>query len=74
MDVYLESVGAPSPQSRAQWVAWVITARLVAFVWFAAWWSRGQLTEAARPGLIMLQDGLIDWIDTVRSTTTAFHS
>lgn len=74
VDVYLESVGAPSPQSRAQWVAWVITARLVAFVWFAAWWSRGQLTEAARPGLIMLQDGLIDWIDTVRSTTTALHS
>ncbi|WP_207711780.1 phosphotransferase [Sulfobacillus harzensis] len=72
VDVYLESADAPSPQSRAQWVAWVITARLVAFVWFAAWWSRGQLTEAARPGLTMLQDGLIDWIDTVRSATTAF--
>lgn len=74
VDVYLKSADAPSPQSRAQWVAWVITARLVAFVWFAAWWSRGQLTAAARPGLTMLQDGLIDWIDTVRAATTGFLS
>ncbi len=72
VDVYLASADAPSSESHAQWVAWVITARLVAFVWFAAWWRRGQLTEAARPGLTMLQEGLVDWIDAVRPATTAF--
>lgn len=71
VDVYLKSADAPVPQSPARWVGWVITARLVAFVWFAAWWKRGQLTEAARPGLTMLQDGLVDWIDVVRSTAIA---
>lgn len=72
VDAYLSSVHVPKPQSRDRWVAWVITARLVAFVWFAAWWKRGQLTETARPGLTMLQDGLIDWIGTVRSHATKF--
>jgi hypothetical protein len=74
VDLYLKHADMPPPGSRAQWVAWVITARLVAFVWFAAWWSRGQLTEAARPGVSLLQDGLIDWIAMVRPATAAFLS
>lgn len=57
-----------------RWVAWVITARLVAFVWFAAWWRRGILKDAARPGLTMLQEGLVNWIGTVRPFVTAFLS
>lgn len=72
VDVYLKSADVRSPQGHAQWVAWVLTARLVAFVWFAAWWSRGQLTEAARPGLAMLQDGLVDWIRMVRPAVITF--
>ena len=72
MDAYLKSVAASPPQSRDRWMAWVITARLVAFVSFAAWWKRGQVTDAARPGLTMLQEGLVDWIGAVRPAVTPF--
>lgn len=73
VDAYLNRADAPrATQSRDEWVAWVITARLVAFVWFAAWWTRGQLTEAAQPGLTMLRDGLVDWIGAVRPAVTDF--
>ncbi len=72
VNLYLASPDVHPGQSRDEWVAWVITARLVAFVWFAAWWKRGQLTEAARPGLAMLQKGLCDWLDRVRPVLIAF--
>lgn len=71
VEAYLKAAPGQADSSD-RWVAWVITARLVAFVWFAAWWTRGQLTEAARPGLTMLQDGLVDWIGAVRPAVTAF--
>ena len=71
----VSSADAPASQSLTLWVhgsSRPVWWRLVAFVWFAAWWSRGQLMEAVRPGLTMLQDGLIEWIDTVRPAATAF--
>lgn len=72
VNFYLASPDVQPGQNPDEWVAWVITARLVACVWFAARWKRGQLTEAARPGLAMLQTGLRDWIDQVRPVLIAF--
>lgn len=65
--LYLKQTDSPLTESPSQWVRWVITARLVSFVRFAALWTQGRLTEAAQPGITMLQEGLMDWMDRVRS-------
>ena len=72
VQAYLKTAHVPQWSSIDRWVAWVITARLVACVWFAAWWTRGQLSEAGRPGLAMLQEGLVEWIGVVRPAVTEF--
>lgn len=74
VDRYWNAIGTKNPAGIERWVAWVISARLVAFVWFAAWYKRGRLTAAARPGLTMLQEGLVEWIEAVHSAVIPFCS
>lgn len=69
---YLCSLATPSAHSRDQWVAWVIYARLVSSIWFAAWWQRGQLTPAGRRGADLLRDRLIGWMDAVHPAVARF--
>lgn len=72
VEAYLKSLDTAHREHPDQWVAWVLSARLVAFIWFAAWWRRGQLTEAAGPGLKMLQEGLLEWIGMVRPAISQY--
>ncbi|MCY0907006.1 MAG: aminoglycoside phosphotransferase family protein [Sulfobacillus thermotolerans] len=63
---YLERTTIPASGHVDQWVSWVLTAKLVSFVWFAAWWRRGRLTKAATAGINALQKGLVPWIRAIR--------
>ena len=69
---YLDRYEIPTKDDIDQWMSWVLTAKLVSYVWFAAWWRRGQMTTAARPGITMLQNGLLSWIRSIRQKVSPF--
>jgi aminoglycoside phosphotransferase (APT) family kinase protein len=69
---YLAAGNVGDPEVVDQWVAWALTGRLVTFLRFLAGWRRGQVTEAARRGVDMLRDGLLDWVQAVRPLALPF--
>lgn len=69
---YLHRCEMPTADHIDQWVAWVLTAKLVSCVWFAAWWRRERMTEAALAGINMLQNGLVSWIRAIRPVVSPF--